>query len=96
MTILHVEHAISDFDVWKRAFDSDPVQREQSGVRRYRVFRPADDPNYIMLDLEFDSSSEAQSFRAALEGLWGSGRAAPALVGSPQARILETVESKQY
>jgi len=96
MTILHVEHAISDFDLWKRAFDSDPVQREQSGVRGYRVFRPADDPNYIMLDLEFDTSNEAESFRAQLEGLWGSGRAAPALVGSPQARILETVESKEY
>lgn len=96
MAILHVEHAISDFDVWKRAFDSDPVQREQSGVRRYWVSRPADDPNYIMLDLEFDTPSEAESFRAALEGLWASGRAAPALVGSPQARILETVESKEY
>lgn len=96
MTILHVEHAIGDYDVWKRAFDSDPVQREQSGVRRYRVFRPADDPNYIMLDLEFETSDEAQTFRAALEGLWRSGRAAPALVGAPQARILETVASEEY
>jgi hypothetical protein len=96
MTILHVEHAISDFDVWKRAFDSDPVQRKQSGVRRYRVFRPADDPNYVLLDLEFDTVAEAQSFRTALEGLWGSGRAAPALAGKPQARILEAVESKEY
>jgi len=96
MTILHVEHAISDFGVWKRAFDSDPVQRERSGVRRYQVFQPVDDPNYIMLDLEFDTSSEAESFRVALEGLWGSGRAAPALVGRPQARILEQVESGEY
>jgi hypothetical protein len=96
MTILHVEHAISDFDVWKRAFDSDPVHREQSGVRRYRVFRPADDPNYILLDLEFDTVGEAQSFQVALEGLWESGRAAPALAGKPQVRILEAVESKEY
>jgi hypothetical protein len=96
MPILHVEHAISDFEVWKRAFDSDPVQREQSGVRRYKVYRPADDPNYILLDLEFDTAGEAQSFRTALEGLWGSGRAAPALAGEPQARLLETVESKEY
>ena len=96
MPILHVEHAITDYDTWKRAFDSDPVQREQSGVRGYRVLRPADDPNYIMLDLEFDNSGEAQSFRAALERLWGSGRAAPALAGTPQARILETVERKEY
>jgi hypothetical protein len=96
MTILHIEHAISEFETWKRAFDSDPLQREQSGVRGYRVFRPDDDPNYILLDLEFDSPGEALSFRAALEGLWGSRRAAPALVGRPEARILETVESKEY
>jgi hypothetical protein len=96
MAILHVEHAISDFEIWKRAFDGDPVQREQSGVRRYTIFRPDDDPNYIVLDLEFDTLGEAHSFRRALEGLWGSGRAAPALAGKPQARILETVESKAY
>jgi hypothetical protein len=96
MAILHIEHAISDFETWKRAFDSDPLQREQSGVRRYRVSRPPDDPNYILLDLEFDTAGEAQSFRVALEGLWESRRAAPALAGKPQARILEAVESKEY
>jgi hypothetical protein len=44
---------------WKAAFDSDPVGREKSGVRRYRVLRPVDDPNYVMIELEFDSSPEA-------------------------------------
>ena len=96
MPIVQIEHAISDFDVWKKAFDSDPVRREESGVRRYRVFRPVDDPKYIKVDLEFESLSEAEAFRAALENMWGSGRAAPALVGSPQARIVEVVESKEF
>ncbi len=96
MPILQIEHSISDYDVWKNAFDADPVRREESGVRRYRIFRPLDDPAYIKLDLEFDSSREAEAFRAALQGLWGSGRAAPALVGSPQARIVEEVEDKEY
>lgn len=96
MPTLQIEHAISDFGVWKQAFDSDPVHREQSGVRRYRILRPSDDPNYVMVDLEFDSVGEAESFRSALEDLWGSGRAAPALAGSPQARIVEAVESKEY
>jgi hypothetical protein len=94
--VLQIEHAIGDFDVWKRAFDADPVRRAESGVRRYRVFRPIDDPKYIKVDLEFNSSSEAQAFRAALQDLWGSGRAAPALVGSPQARIVEEVQSEEY
>jgi hypothetical protein len=96
MPILQLEHAISDFDVWKKAFDSDPVARKESGVRRYRVLRPVDDPNYIKVDLEFDTSSEAEAFRAALENLWGSGRAAPALVGSPKTRIVEAVQSEEY
>jgi hypothetical protein len=96
MATLQIEHAISDFDVWKRAFDADPVRRAESGVRRYRVFRPVDDPNYVKVDLEFNSSSEAETFRAALQDLWRSGRAAPALVGSPQARIVEEVQSEQY
>ena len=96
MPILQIEHAISDFEVWKRAFDADPVRREKSGVRRYRVFRPVDDPRYVKIDLEFDSTREAEAFRGALQQLWGSGRAAPALAGSPQTRIFEEVQSEEY
>jgi hypothetical protein len=96
MPTLQIEHAISDFDVWKQAFDADPVRREESGVRRYRVFRPLDEPRYVKIDLDFDSVREAENFRAALEGLWGSGRAAPALAGKPHTRIVEEVLSKEY
>ena len=96
MPILRIEHAISDFDVWKEAFDRDPVNREQSGVRRYRILRPTDDPNYVLIDLEFDSAREAEALRVALHDLWQSPQAAPALAGSPQARIVEAVESKEY
>ena len=94
MPILRIEHAISDFDVWKAAFDSDPVRREQSGVRRYRVLRPVDDPTYVAIDLEFDSSAEAERFHAALRELWK--QAPPALAGAPSVRIVEVVESREY
>ncbi len=66
MHTLRIEYRIRDFDAWKEAFGHDPVGREQGGVRRYRVLRPINDPNHIMVDLEFDSSSEAEAFRAAL------------------------------
>jgi hypothetical protein len=93
MPILRIEHAVPSFDAWKEAFDNDPVDRQQSGVHRYRVFRPIDDPNYIMVDLEVDSSSEAEAFRTALRDLWGR----VAVVGdNPQARIVEAVEDKEY
>ena len=96
MPILRLEHAISDFDLWKAAFDRDPVRREHSGVRGHRVFRPVDDPNYITVDLDFDSRAEAETFQVSLASLWRSKQAAPALVGTPQVRIVEAVESREY
>jgi hypothetical protein len=96
MSTLQVEHAISDFEVWKRAFEADPVRRKESGVRRYRVFRPVDDPRYVKIDLDFDTVDEAEAFRVALQGLWGSGRAAPALAGTPQTRIVEEVLAEEF
>jgi hypothetical protein len=97
MPLLHIEHHIRDFDTWKAAFDRDPIGRRQSGVRRYRVLRPVDDPNYVMIDLDFDSASVAEAFLAALRrDVWGSAGAAPALLGSPQAKFVEAVDSKEY
>ena len=95
MPIVQIEHAVRDFDAWKRAFDNDPVGREQGGVRRYRVLRSTDDPNYVIVELEFDSASDAEAFRAALHELWS--RVGSNLgLDSPRARIVETVESKEY
>jgi hypothetical protein len=96
MPVLRLEHAIRDFDLWKSAFDRDPIGRERSGVRGHRVFRPIDDPNYIAVDLEFDTVAEAEGFQVSLAELWRSKEAAPALIGTPQVRIVEAVESKRY
>jgi hypothetical protein len=92
--ILRIEHPVPDFDAWKAAFDSDPVRREQSGVRRYRVLRPIDDSRYVLVDLEFDSVGEAEAMLAALQGLWG--RVEGTVMMNPRTRIVEAVESKEY
>jgi hypothetical protein len=95
--LLQIEHPVSDFDTWKEAFDSFADFRQQSGVRRYRVLQPTDDPNYVIIELEFDSSREAETFLAALRrNVWSSREAAPALIGEPQTRIAEAVEVKEY
>jgi hypothetical protein len=49
-----------------------------------------------MIDLEFDGSSEAGAFVKKMRRVWSSPEAAPALGGSPEVRIVEEVESKQY
>ncbi len=97
MHVLQIEHAISDFGTWKMAFDRVGGRRQHSGVRGHRILRPTDDPNYVVIDLEFDGASEAEAFLAFLEReVWRSPEAAPALVGDPQSRIVERVESKEY
>jgi hypothetical protein len=94
MTILRIEHPVQDFDAWKATFDSDPVSREQAGVRRYRVLRPIDDPHYVLIDVEFDSKREAAALLAALHELWG--RVQGTVMSNPQARIVEAVDSREY
>ena len=94
MHILRIEHPVPEFDAWKEAFDSDPVHREQSGVRSYRILRQIDDRKYVVIDLEFDGSSDAEAFLAAPRELWG--RVEGRIMESPQARIVEMVESKEY
>ena len=93
-TILRIEHPVPSFEGWKKAFDADPLGRERSGVRRYRVLRPLDDPRLVAVDLEFDDSGRAESFRAALNDLWR--RVEGTVVQSPRSRILELVESRDY
>jgi hypothetical protein len=95
MPILRIEHPVPDYDVWKAAFDSDPLGRQQSGVRSYRVFRPIDDPNYVIVDLEFDTSGEAEAMRGALAEMWRQVEA-EGLIGSQRAQIVEAVETKEY
>lgn len=94
MPILHIEHQVADFDVWKRnAFDADPIGRAKAGVRRHRVSRAAGDPNRVMVELEFDTMPEAEAMQAALQNLWGNPLVS---IGSPTAQIVEVVETKDY
>ena len=96
MPTLQLEHEIKDFAMWKAAFDRDPIDRRGLGVRRHRVCRPLGDPNYVVVELDFDSTTEAEACGEALRELWGSRQAAPALVGDPRLRIVESVDEQTY
>jgi ribosomal protein L35AE/L33A len=92
MYVLRIEHYVGDFEQWKKVFDSDPAGREQSGVLRYSVSRAVDDPELVMIDLEFSSEAEAAALLANLRQVWRpiEGR----VIRDPKARITETVETR--
>ena len=90
MPTLHIEHAISDFATWSEAFRRFESARRGAGVRGARIQRPIEDPNYVIVDLDFDTVDEAAAFQRFLESrVWSDPANSPALVGSPRARILE-------
>ena len=94
MYMLRIEHPVPNYDGWKQAFDCDPVGREKSGVRRYQILRPIDNPNFVMIDLEFDTVGQAEALLAAMRAVWG--RVEGTIMMNPQARIVETVETREY
>lgn len=93
MAILRIEHRVPNYEGWKRAFDSDPVDRKGSGVRRYQILRGLDDPNEVMIDLEFDTKSEAEALLTAMRGVWK--QVGGSVMWNPQAWIIEVVESHE-
>ena len=94
MIILQIEHPVPDYGSWKKAFDIDPVNRKQSGVKRYRIFRQTDNPNYVIIELEFDKLNEAKELLAALQGVWK--QIEGKIITGPKTRIIELVEQMQY
>jgi hypothetical protein len=92
-----IQHPVADFQAWKKAFDSDPMGRARSGVIRHMIFRTADDPNFVVVNLEFASLEHAQKFLPGLREMW---RRVGDKIGfgaeGPQARILEEVEHQDY
>jgi hypothetical protein len=94
MPILHIEHEISDLTTWLEAFKRFAPAREQAGVQQAEVFQPSDDPNYIVVNLRFESVDAASNFRKFLtDVVWASPENSPGLAGAPTARVLTEVST---
>ncbi len=97
MSTLRIELEVRDYDTWRSAFAQDAAGRQGNGARSYRIFRPIDDARKVMIDLDFDTAAEADSFLGIMKrDVWPSPDQAPAKVGAPRTHILEMVESEHY
>ena len=90
MYVLNIWHTVADYAEWKKEFDSDPLGREASGVRRYSIERPVDDEHMVIGHLEFDSLAEAETFAGRLEEVWkGLGSRVVSDAGHTITEVLE-------
>ncbi|MBA2520757.1 MAG: cyclase [Chloroflexia bacterium] len=62
MPAMLVRHKVADYGAWRPVFDEDEVTRRANGSRGGWIFRGADDPNEVVILLEWDDLERARLF----------------------------------
>ena len=91
MIVLQLEHNVSSYDGWKKAFDSDPIGRKKSGVKRYQLYQSVDDPKYVVIDLYFDNLEDGARALKSIQEMWS--KVQGTVMVNPKARMLTLNES---
>ena len=91
MVILQIEHHVASYESWRKAFDSDPVDRKNSGVKQVKIFHIPEDPNLVVVDVVFDNLEQAKATLGSLQKLWG--KVGSMITSVPRIRFLELVDS---
>ena len=81
MATMFVRHTVSDYKVWRKAYDDFAPVQKAKGVTAQAVYRADDNPNDITVTHEFASIAAAQAFAASSElknAMQGAG-----VVGAP-------------
>ena len=91
MPTLHIEHEITDYRTWSTAYAGFADARTQAGVRHEQIRRAVDDDRWVVIDLTFGTTDEAdRSLGFLRNNVWGT-PPAPALVDAPAAKVLQEV-----
>lgn len=84
-------HAITDISSWLEAFAQFAAVRKAAGVTEEHIWQPVEDPQYVVVDLKFETTTAAAAFRSFLyERVWSAEPSV--MVGSPSAVVLTEAE----
>jgi heme-degrading monooxygenase HmoA len=62
MPSMLIRHNVADYAAWKPLFDEHGIARRANGSRGGRIYRSADDPNEVVILLEWDDLERARLF----------------------------------
>jgi hypothetical protein len=62
MPYLLVRHKVSDFDKWKRVFDSHAAAQQRAGLKIIHIMRNVEDPSEVVLFFEAETIEGARGF----------------------------------
>jgi hypothetical protein len=93
--ILLVQHRVRQFDTWKPVFDREgSTIRIRHGATRHSLYRSLDDPNDVVVSIEFPAEKRARSFVADPSLKEEMGRAG--VQGQPTITFCEEVDAVSY
>ena len=67
MAYVLIEHRVGDFEIFREVYLDDAERRERLGCKGGLVFRVADDPNEVIVMLEWETVEGARDFAGSLE-----------------------------
>ena len=93
-TTLFVKHTVSDYENWKRLYDSLRPVRKEFGVSQASVHRDSHEPNTIVITHRFNDAPTAMAFANsdALKSAMGNA----GLLGPPEMWFADDVEQTAF
>ena len=92
MPFILVRHKVADYAKWKTIFDEDGVNRKAGGSKGSQLFRNADNPNEVIVLLEWDDLGKAKQFTQSPKLREAMERAG--VTDQPDIYFLDEVERK--
>jgi len=60
MVYVMARHKVADYAKWRQGLDDAGIMRKSAGEKSTRIFRVVDDPNSIVVFMEWDSLENAR------------------------------------
>ena len=89
-----MEQRVTDFDIWKEAFEEHQAHRESLGAVRHWIYRGLGDVNDVFIALEFDNEELARAF--ASDATHRDAMNEAGAVGEPRVTYREEYEALDY
>jgi hypothetical protein len=94
MTVLAVQQTVADYAAWKAGYDNHGATRKEHGALSDQVLRSADDPENLLVLIEFGSMADAQAF--VDDPSLKQAMAAAGVVGAPDISFRERTDEVIY